>query len=219
MPRPIDTVWETFQRGMGDVDQLLALVDEKIDGAGRPAEDLYALKKSAVILTVTAWETYIEDVLRSEFKQRLQQATAPVDFGKDLEALAQAWLAPYREAGQYPSAKDLASWSGDGWKQLLRSRFDEELDALHTPSTKKVSQLTRRYLGVNVTAEWRWPGVNNETAKRRLNELIKLRGNLVHRSRDFWELDDGVRKKDVTRGITCVRGIALSTHRALGRST
>jgi hypothetical protein len=206
----------TFERSMRDVALLMRLHDERISGVGRPATDLYALKKSAVILCVTAWETYIEDTVLEGFEKRLAKATSTADVDSTFNSVAHAWLQKIRDDGESVQPTDLVAWSGDGWRTLLRDRVDTEVRDLNTPNTRNVRLLTKRYLGVDVTESWCWQRTNAQQAQHRLDDLIELRGRLVHRGRGFLEIPHGVTKIDVTRAITTVNQLVRCTDEALG---
>lgn len=66
---------------------------------------------------------------------------------------------------------------------LVQSKLDEEVRRLHNPTSDKTIQLFRDYAGVDVTKHWCWNNGDSNTVRARLNEYIKLRGDVVHRSR------------------------------------
>jgi hypothetical protein len=127
---------------------------------------------------------------------------------KAFNACAQTGL----DAG--PKPPDLARWTGDGWKELLRARFLEELDNLHTPSSDNIKQLSERYLGFDLTSRWSWPGCSASKAARRLNALIKLRGSLVHRGKEAFA-GAAVKLDEVRDGVDLVRRLVKLTDKAL----
>jgi hypothetical protein len=206
----------TFERSMRDVALLMRLHDERIQGVGRPATDLYALKKSAVILAVTAWETYVEDTVLERFASRLAKATTAADVESTFNSVAHGWLQAFHDDGKSVQPTDLVAWSGDGWRTMLQERADVEVRDLNTPNTRNVRHLTKRYLDIDITKSWRWQRTDPGQAQRRLDDLIRLRGQLVHRGRRLFAVSHGVSKRDVTRGITTVEQLVRCTDETLG---
>src|SRR5512139_1772554 len=66
---------------------------------------------------------------------------------------------------------------------FVRSKLDEEIKRLHNPTSDKAIQLFRDYAGVDLTEKWAWNNYESKTVRERLNQYIKLRGDVVHRSR------------------------------------
>ena len=182
---------------------------------GRPRRDLEVVKSAALILTVTAWEAFTEDTLLACFGERLHEAKSPADVSSAFNATAENWL--HSGAVKPP---DLGSWAGDGWKGIVMARFTEQVASLNTPKSENVRRLYRRYLGSDITEGWRWRGVAPEDARQQLDRLIALRGELVHRGSDFFDVSGRarVRLKDVTGGIRLVNHLVDCTGRALGRA-
>lgn len=179
----INNARSNFEFSLGDVKTLLNLHDSKTGrGKGRPARELEVLKRAGVILAVTAWETFIEDALKEEFRERVNSARSPKDVESPFNSVARTWLA--RNKLKPP---ELAKWTLDGWKEMLLQEFFEEVGALNTPSSSKIRELFKKYLGEDITKDWRWQGVSSPAACRRLDDLIRLRGELVHRGRELFE--------------------------------
>lgn len=201
-----------FRFAMGDVQRLLALHDaETKRRPGRPNPDLEVFKRAGVILAVTAWETFIEDTLSDALGKKLAAARTPKDVQSTFNAVANAWL----------SQKDLkplqlAEWALDGWKEMLRRHLQTEIEALNTPNSANIARLTKRYLGEDVTAAWRWRGLSALSARRRLDLLIALRGSLVHKAKGVFE-PARVRRRDVSGAIALLNRLAQATEETLGR--
>jgi len=58
-----------------------------------------------------------------------------------------------------------------------------DLKYFHTPSTDRVRPIFKKYLGFDVTEGWNWNQCDSGMAKKKLNSLTKLRGDIAHRSR------------------------------------
>jgi RiboL-PSP-HEPN len=106
-----------FNFFLHDIDTLIRAHDAstgKKQGRAKPELDVF--KRSALILLVTAWESFIEDTLKSEFKIRLANAKSPSEIQGTFNAVADAWL---KEHHKNPT--DLQEWAGDGWRKMIDS--------------------------------------------------------------------------------------------------
>ena len=64
---------------------------------------------------------------------------------------------------------------------LVQSKLDDEIRRLHNPTSEKAIQLFRDYAGADLTESWRWNNHDSTSVRTRLNQYIKLRGDVVHR--------------------------------------
>ena len=104
-----------FDFAIDDAERLLKLHDTETKGQrGRPSRQVEVFKRAAIILSVTAWESFVEDTIRTSAQGKIRAATSPADINRTFNSVAQAWLQ------QSPKAPDLAQWVGDGWKSLIR---------------------------------------------------------------------------------------------------
>lgn len=60
--------------------------------------------------------------------------------------------------------------------------LEDDLKSFNTPNTERVRFLFKKYVGVDVTQGWSWNHCDAPTARRRLNQLVKKRGEITHRS-------------------------------------
>ena len=58
-----------------------------------------------------------------------------------------------------------------------------DLKSFHTPSTDRVRQIYKKYLGFDVTEGWVWNNCESGMAKMKLKDLVVKRGDIAHRSR------------------------------------
>jgi hypothetical protein len=170
-----------FGAARGHAITLLRIHDEKTGrGKGRPAEELEALKRSAVILAVTAWESFVEDTVTSQLEARLKAAKDPAELQSTFNSVAEAWLGPQEEKKRKRFGPHLAGWAGEKWKDRIRDSLSDELNTFNTPSTKNTNGLFERYLDKAIKDSWHWQRVKADKAQFRLDQLIELRGNVAH---------------------------------------
>lgn len=101
---------------------------------------------------------------------------------------------------------------------FVQSKLDEEIKRLHNPTADKTIQLFREYAGVDVSDRWSWNNNDKKAVRERLNGYIKLRGDVVHRSR---AISPGpptahpVTKEDLERVIRFLKSLVEATESAL----
>jgi hypothetical protein len=94
-----------------------------------------------------------------------------------------AWETYVEDRVQEAAAEHLALLADSHVGAFVRIRLGEEIKKLHNPSSDKTIQLFRDYAGVDVSSAWKWSNVEPSSAKARLDGYLKLRGDVVHRSR------------------------------------
>jgi len=199
-----------FEFAIDDVRRLLKLHDaETKRHSGRPSRQIEFFKRAAIILSITAWESFIEDALRSCGRQRIASAASPLEVEGTFNSIAQSWLQ------QSPKPPDLADWVGERWKEILTDRLEADLKALNTPNAGNVKALSKRYLDGDITMSWSWKGTNAATAASRLDKLIRLRGELAHRGPDLFK-GASVRRQHVEDALRLLTRLVECTERALG---
>jgi len=101
---------------------------------------------------------------------------------------------------------------------FVQSKLDEDIKRLHNPTADKTIQMFRDYADVDVTDHWSWNNTESKAIRDRLNQYIKLRGDVVHRSRP---IEPGpprahpVTKEDLARAIRFLRNLVGATEKAL----
>ena len=105
---------------------------------------------------------------------------------------------------------------------FVQSRLDTEIKRLHNPTSDKTIQLFRDYAGVDLTEEWCWNNFDSRTVRERLDKYMRLRGDVVHRSR---AIDPGppkahpVTKDDLEKVIRFLKDLVKATEDALCKLT
>ena len=197
---------------MDDVNRLLKLHDaETKRQRGRPSRQIEVFKRAGVILSITAWESFVEDTFRTCARRKIDAAVSPSEVGNGFNSAAQAWL----DQSPKPKPPDLVQWTGEGWKALLIKKLDHDLAALNTPNTENVKTISKRYLKLDITASWSWKGTSAATAGNKLNRLIRLRGELTHRGPELFK-GASVRRRDVVDLVRLLKRLVECTERCLG---
>lgn len=100
----------------------------------------------------------------------------------------------------------------------IQTRLEEELKRFHNPSADKTKKLFTDYLRVDVTAAWSWQNYNPATARKKLDSLVKKRGDAVHRSNRRATGPSGphlVTKGELEKAIRFFRDLVVATDKSL----
>lgn len=202
MDRPIlEFSFVFLQFGLDDVQTLLKVHDLATNGRpGKPDPALEVFKRAGVILTVTAWETFVEDSLKLLFHHRLEGAASPREVLAPFNEAAAKW----QQSKNSKKPQSLEKWTGYGWKEVVRQTFAEEIAKLNSPSSTKVKHLFKRYADVNIEENWRWRGMTPERACAKLDRLIALRGALTHSAKRWKSSPVAVKRQNVVEGVELV---------------
>lgn len=169
----------SFDNAIRDAEVLLEDFDAV--NAHPPLERSEVLKRAGLIVAFTAWETFVEDLLRETLEMRL-------------EGLSDSSLA-----------------------DLVRRRLEADIKQLNNPNSNKTRCLFQDYLDVDVTASWKWPGYEPPEARKRLDKLLKIRGDAVHRSpaKGNGSFKHPVKRDDLEKAIKFLKGLVIATECAL----
>ena len=87
--------------------------------------------------------------------------------------------------------------------ERLRSFFDKSLEidlkTFNSPNTDRVKFIYRKYLNLDVTEGWVWNNSDQDKAREELNQLVKKRGDIAHRSLRPVSSDPQPKEHAVTR--------------------
>lgn len=105
---------------------------------------------------------------------------------------------------------------------FVKGKLSEEIKRLHNPTSDKTIQLFRDYANTDLTEKWSWNNFDPKTVRERLNQYMKLRGDVVHRSRTVTAgppTAHPVTKEDLQKVIRFLKALVDTTEIALGELT
>lgn len=103
---------------------------------------------------------------------------------------------------------------------FVQGRLSDEIKRLHNPTAEKTIQLFKDYADIDLTDRWTWNQYDAKTVRERLNIYMKLRGDVVHRSRTVIpgpSQAHPVKKEDLEKAIRFLKLLVASTESALQR--
>jgi len=102
---------------------------------------------------------------------------------------------------------------------FVKGKLNDEIKRLHNPTSDKTIQLFRDYANIELTEKWCWNNFDPKTVRERLNQYMKLRGDVVHRSRTITAgapTAHPVTKEDLQKVIRFLKALVDATEAALG---
>lgn len=151
-------------------------------GPGRRYE-VDVLNRSAIILAVAAWESFVEDLaIRNSvaLERRLKRAE---DLPESIRTPLLLWIYESAKFSSPTNEARAAMWSlaGNGWRFKFRDFVKEKSKNLNTPNSENVAKLFRLSLGIqNITDDWIYRRWGSDTYNKRLDDLLRLRHRVAH---------------------------------------
>jgi hypothetical protein len=129
-----------------------------------------------------------------------------------------AWETYVEDRVQEAAAERLRGLADSSIAAFMQSKLEDEIKRLHNPTSDKVIQIFRDYAGIDLASKWCWNNHDQKAVRERLNGYIKLRGDVVHRSRTIIPGPPAahpVTKEDLARAIRFLNDLVQTTERAL----
>ncbi|HEX7957923.1 MAG TPA: HEPN domain-containing protein [Pyrinomonadaceae bacterium] len=175
----MEHIHETYNKNMTEIGRLWKF---QVVLRDRPdfRRNLEVLNKSGIVLLIACWESFVEGLASEAFNFLLTNAIDHKVFSTKVLTHASKTF--------WDSKDERGVWSlaDDGWKTLLASHKDntlkEYLGNFNTPRPRQVDTLFETLIGLkNFSSHWHWKGMNSDRAKKKLDELVSLRGSIAHR--------------------------------------
>jgi len=128
-----------------------------------------------------------------------------------------AWETYVEDRVREAAAGRLGTLADKSIAAFVQAKLDEEIRRLHNPAFDKTVQIFHDYAGVDLTKYWCWDNADAKAVRERLDQYIKLRGDVVHRSRAILPgppQGHPVTKEELERAIRFLRKLLEATERA-----
>ena len=158
-----------LRSNVAEVERLLTIHTHLIGkGPGR-RHDVQVLNKSAVLLVVATWESFVESLI----------LTGAAYLSSHVEKTAQvpnkAKLAVSRRLKREKHDNAIWALAGEGWKLQLLAEAKERIRWLNTPTAANIDALFENVLGLQkLSSNWHWQGAIHQSAISRLMNLLTL---------------------------------------------
>ena len=186
----------------------LLAIHEMVTGtnAGRRQEAITVLNKSAIILLVACWEVFVEELADKAVTSLSNKMRSHTNLPKNLKKqIAESLKGDKNEL----SIWDLA---GDGWKAVLKNLARRSIKNLNTPSATNIDELFLNTIGLPILSKsWSWKRVIPAKARKKLDSMIKLRGDITHKMKSAKSVQKGI----VESYIKFVNQLARCSHRRI----
>ena len=175
LPKHLATLAENIE----EVTRLVE-IHKEIAGAKQGRKSgVEVLNKSAIVLLVACWETFIEEIASVAFNLILKDAPNPYVFPNKVLVLAS------RDLRKHKDETKVWELAASGWKRVLRKHRDSILSKFvspfNTPNTQNINRLFNDLVGIkNISFDWYWQRMSVSQTKTKLDRLIKLRGQIAH---------------------------------------
>ena len=132
-------------------------------------KNLGFLTRSATVMLCAAWERYNENLLLESIDIILTTTLA----AKDLPTDVKKYLS--RKVKEDKNEIYPIELADNGWRNLWKGNAVNETEFLHTPNSKKLETLFKRFLGLpNYINFWK------PNSSLKIDDFIRVRGEIAH---------------------------------------
>ncbi|MBS0255578.1 MAG: hypothetical protein JSS36_10350 [Proteobacteria bacterium] len=168
---------------MADSEQLLE-IHAALTGDGRGRRyDVDALNRGAVILSVAAWEAFVEDLALYSARRLSLGLSGARKIPDVVKEPFLAWLHASTDFKNPTPAVREAMWSltGQGWRQVFRKFAEDRVKNFSTPSPNDTKKLFRCLIGIDdITGSWGYQRWGSDVYRTRLDATLLLRHRIAH---------------------------------------
>jgi hypothetical protein len=151
-------------------------------------EGLDVLLRAAVVMMVSQWEAYIEDICSEGLNHLVEHVPDASILPKEIRKLIAVELKGDKN--------EVAVWdlAGDGWRRYLHSRLSKLKEgrdrSFNTPKAQNTADFVRCVLGIaDIRESWAFDDLQPAAVAKRLDMLVEVRGQIAHRGRIEQHID------------------------------
>ena len=170
-----------------EIETLADIFSERNDKK-RGRNTAYGLLHGGLVILVSGWETYCEDVSKEAVKELVGRNNLTFD---KIPKTAQREILKYANQENVDKVdllkEPLAKLPDEGWKGVLYETVEDYLRDFNTPKFnrkkgKNLKELFSHFLSTDVEeAIYKLTGKNSHV--KSIDKLIKIRGNIAHRGK------------------------------------
>ncbi|MDB4673402.1 HEPN domain-containing protein [Verrucomicrobiales bacterium] len=202
---------QAFSDNLGDIGALCGIYQatEGIDNESlvKSSDDtIEVVLRSAIVLLITYWEAYIEDITAEAIIVIAENLGDPDALPKGLK---KSILGELKKDNN-----DMASWklAGNGWKILLLDRLPvltkDRNWSFNSPKSLPTKKFIETALGISdIRKAWDSEWGSSEQYSEYLDKLVAIRGEIAHRGR----LSKKLNRKFVNDSVRFVASLVVLT--------
>lgn len=212
---------ESFDQNFSDIDCLIDLHETLLEMEGEDDDgeiwDFSSHKsvviKSSIVLMVSHWEAYVEDICSEAIKHIVENAESSEPLPKELKKRISKEISK--------DNNELKMWdlSGDSWRSLLSSRLSDYQEQrnwkFNSPKSQQVVNFFCEYLGVkDISTKWKYKDYSPKDCKEKLDEIVEVRGAIAHRGLPPKDINFDLAKEysDFLKSMISKTGGAVNAH-------
>jgi hypothetical protein len=199
-----------------DVDHFIDLygaVEQLSEADGEPIpKGIDVLFRSAVVLMVSHWEAYVEDICSEALTHLVNHLPSAENLPKELKKKVAKELSE--------SKNELAMWeiADEGWRALLLGRLSDYQAgrdrSFNTPKSQNTADFVRNVLGIkDIRSSWKYEALNKEPLEKKLDQLIAIRSQIAHRGK----IEEQINREWVEEHIKFLQKVVSSTGGEINR--
>lgn len=177
----------------------------------------------------TASETFAESILDAENLLAHFNALNTLPPPPEAEVLKRAglvmamtaWETYVEDRLEEACSERLLEVTNRSIANFVESKLTDEIKRLNNPNSQKTIELFREYADVDLRESWCWNNFDSTTVRRKLDGYLKLRGDVVHRSRPIPKdrpVVHPVKKGELEKAISFLRNLVAATERGFEAS-
>lgn len=210
------TSLEQLDLRLADARRLIEIHGE-LTGEERGRRHNYdALNRSAVMLSVAAWENFCEDLARRNAASLARRLKTSGDLPASIREPLIQWVYDTNGMSTLNGDTRRAMWAltGSGWRECYRVFAEAKTKSLNTPNSANIIELFRKTVGVSdITSTWGYRRWTRDVYVGKLDYLLRTRHMIAH-----GVINETVGKGQARASITLVNMLAqwmvtaLATH-------
>jgi hypothetical protein len=192
------TALQRLSTRLGDAKRLIEIHGECTGNQRGRRHGYDALNRSAVILTVAAWEGYCEDLgtlIAVHITRRLRAAH---DLPQNVRETMIAHMYEKHGWSKLNADTKTSIWglTGQGWRQEYVAYARSRIDALNTPNCEKVRKLFSSIGGMpDFTATWGTKRWDADHYRQLLDATLQVRHRIAHGKMDNLTIGKGMARE------------------------
>jgi hypothetical protein len=209
--------YKRFNENAGDFDTLVDLYNGMVtlfESENDPVpQGMDVLFRAAVVLMVSQWEAYVEDICSEGLHHLVQHVRDPTSLPKEIRKQVAVELRTSKDETEMWKLAD------DGWRTYLQGRLTAMKEArdrsFNTPKSHNTADFFRRTLGIeDICKSWTFDKLAPSEVCKKLDALIGVRGQIAHRGRISEKIDKDwiVDHMAFLRKVVSKTGGAVNTH-------